>query len=109
LDVSTSFRFHFGEVFFSLGFKALQIYLLGISLLTYLVYELAFQCATPISSQQCAFSDQDRARAQQRHCHASYAWHPPFHREGRDQLELFRDFQVVGSDAWNPETERKAI
>lgn len=46
LDVSTSFRFHFGEVFFSLGFKALQIYLLGISLLTYLVYELAFQCAT---------------------------------------------------------------
>jgi sterol desaturase/sphingolipid hydroxylase (fatty acid hydroxylase superfamily) len=46
LDVSTSFRFHFGEVFFSLGFKALQIYLLGISVLTYLIYELAFQCAT---------------------------------------------------------------
>jgi sterol desaturase/sphingolipid hydroxylase (fatty acid hydroxylase superfamily) len=32
LDVSTSFRFHFGEVFFSLGFKVLQIYLLGIRL-----------------------------------------------------------------------------
>jgi sterol desaturase/sphingolipid hydroxylase (fatty acid hydroxylase superfamily) len=46
LDVSTSFRFHFGEVFFSLGFKALQVYLIGISLLTYLVYELIFQCAT---------------------------------------------------------------
>jgi sterol desaturase/sphingolipid hydroxylase (fatty acid hydroxylase superfamily) len=46
LDVSTSFRFHFGEVFFSVGFRALQIYLLGISLLTYLVYELAFQCST---------------------------------------------------------------
>jgi sterol desaturase/sphingolipid hydroxylase (fatty acid hydroxylase superfamily) len=46
LDISTSFRFHFGEVFFSLGFKVLQIYLLGISLLTYLIYELAFQCAT---------------------------------------------------------------
>jgi sterol desaturase/sphingolipid hydroxylase (fatty acid hydroxylase superfamily) len=46
LDVSTSFRFHFGEVCFSLGFRALQIYLLGISVLTYLVYELAFQCAT---------------------------------------------------------------
>ncbi|HEY2920996.1 MAG TPA: sterol desaturase family protein [Candidatus Binatia bacterium] len=46
LDVSTSFRFHFGEVLFSLGFKTLQIYLLGISLRTYLIYELAFQCAT---------------------------------------------------------------
>ena len=46
LDVSTSFRFHFGEVFFSVGFRALQIYLLGISLLTYLIYELAFQCST---------------------------------------------------------------
>ena len=46
LDVSTSFRFHFGEVLYSLGFRALQVYLLGISLITYLVYELAFQCAT---------------------------------------------------------------
>ena len=46
LDVSTSFRFHFGEVFYSLGFRALQVYLLGISVLTYLVYELVFQCAT---------------------------------------------------------------
>jgi sterol desaturase/sphingolipid hydroxylase (fatty acid hydroxylase superfamily) len=46
LDVSTSFRFHFGEVLYSLGFRALQVYLLGISLVTYLVYELVFQCAT---------------------------------------------------------------
>lgn len=46
LDVSTSFRFHFGEVLFSSGFRALQIYLLGISVFTYLVYELVFQCET---------------------------------------------------------------
>jgi sterol desaturase/sphingolipid hydroxylase (fatty acid hydroxylase superfamily) len=46
LDVSTSFRFHFGEVLYSVGFRALQVYLLGISLFTYLVYELVFQCAT---------------------------------------------------------------
>jgi sterol desaturase/sphingolipid hydroxylase (fatty acid hydroxylase superfamily) len=46
LDVSTSFRFHFGEVLYSLGFRALQVYLLGVSLITYLVYELVFQCAT---------------------------------------------------------------
>ena len=46
LDVSTSFRFHFGEVLYSLGFRALQTYLLGISLFTYLAYELVFQCAT---------------------------------------------------------------
>jgi sterol desaturase/sphingolipid hydroxylase (fatty acid hydroxylase superfamily) len=62
LDVSTSFRFHFGEVLCSLVFKALQVYLIGISLLTYLVYELIFQCATlfhhsnvrlPISFERC--------------------------------------------------------
>jgi sterol desaturase/sphingolipid hydroxylase (fatty acid hydroxylase superfamily) len=46
LDVSTSLRFHFGEVFYSVGFRALQVYLLGISVLTYLVYDVAFQCAT---------------------------------------------------------------
>ena len=46
LDVSTSFRFHFGEILYSLVFRALQIYLLGIPLFTYLVYELVFQCAT---------------------------------------------------------------
>ncbi|MGH7827357.1 MAG: sterol desaturase family protein [Candidatus Binatia bacterium] len=46
LDVSTSFRFHFGEVFYSVGFRALQVSLIGIPLFTYLVYELVFQCAT---------------------------------------------------------------
>jgi sterol desaturase/sphingolipid hydroxylase (fatty acid hydroxylase superfamily) len=46
LDVSTSFRFHFGEVLYSLGFRMLQVYLLGISLFTYLIYELSFQSAT---------------------------------------------------------------
>ena len=46
LDVTTSFRFHFGEVLYSVVFRALQVYLLGISLFTYLAYELVFQCAT---------------------------------------------------------------
>jgi sterol desaturase/sphingolipid hydroxylase (fatty acid hydroxylase superfamily) len=46
LDVSTSFRFHFGEVLYSVGFRAVQVYLIGVSLFTYLVYELVFQCAT---------------------------------------------------------------
>jgi sterol desaturase/sphingolipid hydroxylase (fatty acid hydroxylase superfamily) len=46
LDVSTSFRFHFGEVLYSVGFRALQVFLIGIPLFTYLFYELVFQCAT---------------------------------------------------------------
>ena len=46
LDVTTSLRFHFGEVFYSVVFKALQVSLLGISVFTYLVYEVSFQCAT---------------------------------------------------------------
>ena len=62
LDVSTSFRFHFGEVLYSLGLKAFQIYLIGIPMVTYLVYELIFQCATmfhhsnvrlPITVERC--------------------------------------------------------
>lgn len=46
LDVSTSFRFHFGEVLYSVFFRMAQVYLLGITVLTFLVYELVFQCAT---------------------------------------------------------------
>jgi sterol desaturase/sphingolipid hydroxylase (fatty acid hydroxylase superfamily) len=46
LDVSTSFRFHFGEVLYSVAFRALQVTLLGVSLFTYLAYELVFHCAT---------------------------------------------------------------
>ena len=45
LDVSTSLRFHFGEVLYSVVFRALQVSLLGI-VFTYLVYEVSFQCAT---------------------------------------------------------------
>jgi sterol desaturase/sphingolipid hydroxylase (fatty acid hydroxylase superfamily) len=46
LDVSTSLRFHCGEVLYASLFRGFQVYLLGISLFTYLVYELIFQCAT---------------------------------------------------------------
>jgi sterol desaturase/sphingolipid hydroxylase (fatty acid hydroxylase superfamily) len=46
LDVSTSFRFHFVEVALSAGFRVLQITLIGVSAMTYAVYELAFACAT---------------------------------------------------------------
>jgi sterol desaturase/sphingolipid hydroxylase (fatty acid hydroxylase superfamily) len=46
LDVSTSLRFHFGEILYSTAFRALQVYLLGLSVFTYLIYEVAFQCAT---------------------------------------------------------------
>jgi sterol desaturase/sphingolipid hydroxylase (fatty acid hydroxylase superfamily) len=46
LDVSTSFRFHFGEVLYSVAFRAFQVSLIGVSPAIYIVYELAFQCAT---------------------------------------------------------------
>ena len=46
LDVTTSFRFHFGEVLYSTPFRVLQVGLLGISPVTYLVYEFLFNCAT---------------------------------------------------------------
>ena len=42
LDVSTGFRFHFGEIALSSIFRVVQIGLIGPSLTTFLVYELVF-------------------------------------------------------------------
>lgn len=46
LDVSTAFRFHFGEIALSAIFRVVQITLIGVSLETYLIYELAFTANT---------------------------------------------------------------
>ena len=46
LDVSTGFRFHFGEVLLSTFFRVAQIGLIGPSLLSFAVYEIVFQCET---------------------------------------------------------------
>jgi sterol desaturase/sphingolipid hydroxylase (fatty acid hydroxylase superfamily) len=43
LDVSTAFRFHFGEVALSSGFNLIQVSLIGISPWAFAVYQLAFQ------------------------------------------------------------------
>jgi sterol desaturase/sphingolipid hydroxylase (fatty acid hydroxylase superfamily) len=46
LDVSTGFRFHFGEVALSSMFRVVQIGLIGPSLATFAVYELFFHVNT---------------------------------------------------------------
>lgn len=46
LDVSTAFRFHFGEIGLSAGFRAAQVVLIGPSLTAYLIYEAVFQLGT---------------------------------------------------------------
>lgn len=46
MDVSTSFRFHFGEILYSTAFRVLQVFVLGIAPLTYVVYETIFACCT---------------------------------------------------------------
>jgi len=46
LDVSTAFRFHFGELAFSSAFRVAQIGLIGPSLGSYLLYETVFQAGT---------------------------------------------------------------
>ncbi len=46
LDVSTAFRFHFGELAFSSAFRVGQIALIGPSLWIYLLYETVFQAGT---------------------------------------------------------------
>ncbi len=46
LDVSTSFRFHYGEVLYSSIFRVFQVMVMGVSPFTYLVYEFCFNLAT---------------------------------------------------------------
>jgi sterol desaturase/sphingolipid hydroxylase (fatty acid hydroxylase superfamily) len=46
MDVTTSFRFHWGEVLYSTVFRLLQVSLVGVAPLTYLVYEVVFNSAT---------------------------------------------------------------
>lgn len=45
MDVTTSFRFHFGEVLLSTPFRVLQALLLGITPITFVAYETCFQAA----------------------------------------------------------------
>jgi len=46
LDVSTGFRFHFGEVAMSAAFRVAQVTLIGISAPAFAAYELVFQANT---------------------------------------------------------------
>jgi len=46
LDVTTAFRFHFGEVGMSAAFRVLQVCVIGVSAPAFLAYELAFQANT---------------------------------------------------------------
>jgi sterol desaturase/sphingolipid hydroxylase (fatty acid hydroxylase superfamily) len=46
LDVSTGFRFHFGEVAMSAVFRVVQVSVIGISGWAFAVYELVFQANT---------------------------------------------------------------
>jgi sterol desaturase/sphingolipid hydroxylase (fatty acid hydroxylase superfamily) len=46
LDVSTGFRFHFGEVTMSVAFRVVQVSLIGLSGWTFAAYELVFQANT---------------------------------------------------------------
>ncbi len=46
LDVSTGFRFHFGEVAMSAAFRVVQVSLIGLSVWAFAVYELVFQANT---------------------------------------------------------------
>lgn len=46
LDVSTSFRFHFAEIAISTGFRFLQAFLLGVTPVIVVVYEVVFLTGT---------------------------------------------------------------
>ncbi len=52
LDVSTSFRFHFGEIALSAIFRIVQISIIGITPVAFLIYEICFTAQYNISTQQ---------------------------------------------------------
>jgi sterol desaturase/sphingolipid hydroxylase (fatty acid hydroxylase superfamily) len=45
LDVTTAARFHFGEIFFSIGFLSLALLILGVAPLTFIAFFIAFEAA----------------------------------------------------------------
>ncbi len=46
LDITTAFRFHFGEMIGSLFFRGAAVFLIGVSPFAVLIYEIAFEAAT---------------------------------------------------------------
>jgi sterol desaturase/sphingolipid hydroxylase (fatty acid hydroxylase superfamily) len=46
MDVTTSFRFHPGEILYSTAFRCVQVGILGVTPWVYATYEVVFQCAT---------------------------------------------------------------
>lgn len=48
LDVTTSFRFHFVEILYSTVFRAAQVMLIGVTPLTFFVYQAVFTCGTAL-------------------------------------------------------------
>ncbi len=46
LDISTAFRFHFGEITMSVVFKMIQVTLIGVNIVPYLIYEVCFNANT---------------------------------------------------------------
>lgn len=46
MDVSTCFRFHWGEMLLSAPFRVVQVALIGVTPLTYALHEFVFQCCT---------------------------------------------------------------
>jgi sterol desaturase/sphingolipid hydroxylase (fatty acid hydroxylase superfamily) len=46
LDVTTAFRFHFGEMIASIVFRGAAVVLIGVSPVVMLIYEIAFEAAT---------------------------------------------------------------
>ena len=46
LDITTAFRFHFGEMIGSVFFRGAAVFLIGVSPLVVLIYEIIFEAAT---------------------------------------------------------------
>jgi len=55
LDVSTAFRFHFGEVAFSAVFRIVQIGLTGVTPFTFALYEIVFELNTLLQHSNVRF------------------------------------------------------
>ena len=107
MDVTTSFRFHWGEVLYSTVFRLLQVLLIGVVPLTYLVYEVVFNGATMFHH-----SNLRLPVAWERRLNLVFVtprMHGVHHSAGGhgDQLQLFGDLFLVGPAQPEPEAQRR--
>jgi sterol desaturase/sphingolipid hydroxylase (fatty acid hydroxylase superfamily) len=97
LDVSTGFRFHFGEVLLSTLFRVVQVSLIGISFATFAIYEAVFQANTLFHHSNLRLPIRVERRLNK--MFVTDARYSSLSSAARDQFQFWRGVPMVGQAA----------